>query len=103
FFSVFYVADLQFPRTTTFDQLGKERAANRESQLKEVNEALVNLFANLKANRQWDNTYVMVVGLNGTTRLHAEDELGATNLYSENTQVLMMIKPAHRARDQGQA
>lgn len=102
FFSMIYAADLQYSLNATVDQFGKERAISRESQLKEINESLIHLFSELKLKKRWDNTYIIITGLNGVNRLHMDSELAPLNLYSENTQVFLMIKPAHRARDSGQ-
>lgn len=102
FFSVIFLSDLQFSESVTVNDLGQERARGYESQLKEIDESFANFATKLKQQRLWDNTYIFLVGLNGRSYSAREGELGALNLRSENTQVLMMIKPARRPRDDGQ-
>lgn len=98
FFSVLYVPDLIFTTTETMTDLGETRNLSFESQLDELDESLYELFQNLKAAKRWDNTTVVLVGLNGHTTSDRYKELSSLNLHGENTQVALFIKPAQKRK-----
>lgn len=99
FFSVIYLPDLQFPDVTTADDLGEIRNRSHESQMNELSESLFFLIQRLKQKKIWDDLNVIVVGLNGRGSRRHSQEVDSINLYSENTQVTMFIKPARKQRD----
>lgn len=101
FFSVIFLPDLQFGQYVTVDDLGQQRSFGRESQLREINESLAGLIAKLKAKKRWDNTYVILTGVNGTVDASREGEIASVNMHGEGTQVLLLVKPARKARDLG--
>lgn len=101
FFSLIYLNDLLFYKTQTSNDLGVDRSLTRESQLKAIDVALSNLFKELKSQGLWSKSYIFLVGLNGQNRRWKLNELPGTNLFSENSQVTLMIKPARRDRDEG--
>lgn len=101
FFSLLFIPDLQFTQKTTINDLGQERALGFESQLREINESFSHLVADMKQQGIWDNTVVILAGVNGTTPASRTREIDTTNLQSEETQVLLMIKPARKPRDSG--
>jgi hypothetical protein len=101
FLSFIFLPDLQFAYRVTTNDLGQERAKTYESQLREISESLASLASFMRSKKRWDNTNVVIVGLNGRTRSSRESEALGTNLFSENTQVLLMIKPARKVRDDG--
>lgn len=101
FFSVIYLSDLQFLEKSTINESGQERAVGFDSQLSEINESFAALIQKMKSQKIWDNTYVIFTGLNGRTPLTRRGEFNSINMHSENTQVLMMIKPAKKIRDAG--
>ena len=96
FFSVIYSPDLQFPNTTTFTNLGEIRNLSHESQIEELGESLQFLFSQLKKRNQWNNTHIILVGLNGRDTKNRLNELSPYNLHTENTQVTLFIKPAKK-------
>ncbi|KHD89057.1 MAG: hypothetical protein OM95_05575 [Bdellovibrio sp. ArHS] len=98
FFSVFYVPDLIFTTTVTMTDLGETRNLSFESQLDELDESLYELFQSLKAANRWDNTTVVLVGLNGHTTSERYKELSPLNLHGENTQVALFIKPSQKRK-----
>ena len=100
FFAMLYVPDLIFTNTVTVNEFGEARNLSHESQLDELDANLFNLFRELKNQGRWDNTTVVVVGLNGHTDDDRPGELAPTNLHSENTQVALFIKPQQKARDE---
>lgn len=101
FFTVIYVPDLIFTTTPTTTLLGELRNLSFESQLDELDESLYEVFSHLKKNKRWDQTHVVLVGLNGHTTNDRYRELSSLNLHGENTQVALFIKPAQpRKRDQ---
>jgi hypothetical protein len=101
FFSLLYLADLQFPNVSTVSDAGEVRALGRQSQLKEIDESLGVLFHRLKESGRWHNTYVFVMGLNGRSQRAEGSQVLGNNLHSENTQVSLFIKPATSERDAG--
>ncbi|MCB0406628.1 MAG: sulfatase-like hydrolase/transferase [Bdellovibrionales bacterium] len=101
FFSVLYASDLQFPDVTTFNSAGEIRSLSIKSQLAEVSESLFRLVQQLRRWGYWDNTYVVLAGLNGGYFSIRPFEERAYSLYSSNTQVKLFIKPATKKRDLG--
>lgn len=101
FFTVLYVPDLLFTATPTSTNLGEMRNLTFESQLEELDESLLELFNYLKSVNRWDNTTIILVGLNGHTGSERPGQVSPLNLHSENTQVALYIKPTQaKKRDQ---
>ena len=100
FFTFFYLPDLNFSHLPTLNSLGEVRESNFESQLEEFDESLYSMIEALKKQKAWDSTLVILVGLNGPQSSNA-GELAASDLFSERTQVSLLIKPAQKPRDQG--
>ena len=101
FFSVVYLPDLQFPNFVTINDSGQERALGYESQLKEINESFAQFVLQMQQRKFWDSTYVFVVGLNGRSWQVRKNDLASTNLRSDTTQVLLMVKPPRKPRNDG--
>jgi hypothetical protein len=93
FFSFIYLPDLQFPEIPTVDNDGIAREATYDGQLAEVDESLENFFNFLKKENRWDNTWIIVAGLNGISREVRSKDFQGTNLYHENTNVALFVKP----------
>ncbi|MGE0761966.1 MAG: sulfatase-like hydrolase/transferase [Bdellovibrionales bacterium] len=100
FFSVLYLADLQFPEAATVSDLGEVRERSQESQVREVAESLTTLIKEMRERGLWHRTHVVLLGLSGGSG-GRPSEIAPMNLYSENTQVALFLKPARRTRDQG--
>lgn len=98
FFSVVYLSDLQFPNVATKTDYGELRSPTLQGQIDEVNESLDYIFNALKRHNKWDNTNVILVGLNGKS---PTSKVKALDLSHENTRVTLLIKPAQKARDLG--
>lgn len=101
FFSFIYVPDLQFPGVATKNDFGEIREKSSSGQLREVGESLGTLISDLRALGRWDSTTVILVGLNGRSKLQRPGEFEAYDLHSEASQVALYIKPARRKRDLG--
>ncbi len=101
FFSVIYIPDLQFPSKETISGLGKIREKSYKGQLEELDESLSWLWSQLKKMNRWHNTVVVLVGLNGRLKNSKWNEIKSFNLFSENTQVALLIKPQSKKRDTG--
>ncbi len=101
YFAVLYAPDLIFTNTETTSDLGEPRNLSYESQLDELDETLFNFFESLKAQSAWDNTVVILVGLNGHTNSDRPNEPTVLNLHGESTQIALFIKPAQKKRDEG--
>ncbi len=89
FFAAVHIADLQFPEVTTVSLKGEVRERSFTSQLGEVGEALNILVTQLKKIKRWDQTTVILMGLNGSDSLN--------ELHSSSTQVALFIKPVRKA------
>ncbi|MEK2644110.1 sulfatase-like hydrolase/transferase [Bdellovibrio sp. BCCA] len=98
FFSVIYVPDLLFTTTETTTDLGETRNLSFESQMDELDESFFELFQSLKQSNRWDQTTVILVGLNGHTSNDRYRELSPLNLHGENTQVALFIKPSQKKK-----
>lgn len=99
FFATVYAPDLIFTNTVTTNEFGEARNLSHESLLDELSENLFTLFTELKETQRWNDTMIIVVGLNGHTSDDRPGELSPTNLHSENTQVALFIKPPREARE----
>lgn len=93
YFSFVFASDLQYPNIPTKNNLGELRATGLRGQVQELDESLFDLFTKLKKLNKWDSSYIVLVGLNGLSPLDRASELPGTNLYNENTQVSLLIKP----------
>jgi arylsulfatase A-like enzyme len=101
FLTFFYVPDIAFTQTPTQTLLGENRNLSYESQLEEFDDSLFTFIQSLKARKLWDSTMVVLVGLNGPVGEGRETELANLNLFSERTQVGLLIKPSQKPRDRG--
>lgn len=93
YFSIVYLSDLLFPKVETQTNLGETRNQTIESQINEIDESLQTLYEKLNQLNQWNNTNIILVGLNGRTELNRAGELSSYNLNSVNTQVALFVKP----------
>lgn len=71
------------------------------SSFEKMDEILAQLFAELKYNKLWENNYVIVTGLQGQSIYNRLRETPFSNLHSENTNVLLFIKPPRQKGDEG--
>lgn len=101
FFVVFYVPDLLFEDFPTINNLGESRSLTFESQVEEFDEALGQYFTTLKKKNLWNNTYVVLVGLNAQVSDKQSALKFNLDVLSARSQVAMLIKPASKPRDQG--
>lgn len=101
FLSVIYAPDLLFTTTQTTTPLGEPRNLTFESQIDELDENLFDLFQALKNKNRWEDTTIVLMGLNGHSDNDRRNEIAPLNLHSENTQVALLIKPAqNKKRDE---
>lgn len=100
FAAVIYAPDLAFTDTVTESAQGELRPLNYDSQLEEFDESLDELFHRLQRMGRWDDTVVVVAGLNGRENAPRPGEIEPLILNSENTQVTLFIKPVVKPRDQ---
>jgi len=99
FLSFLYLADLQFPQVPTANDLGELRETSYASQLDEVDETLGHLVHTLKRRKIWDHMDVFLIGLGGDVSGERDQELRATNLFSESVHATVMIKPSRKTRN----
>ncbi|HPI39322.1 MAG TPA: sulfatase-like hydrolase/transferase [Pseudobdellovibrionaceae bacterium] len=101
FFSVIYANELSYTTTQHFDESGRPLKMGYETQATNLYSSLAKLFQTLKKLDRWDNTHIIIVGLNGRNKQHHPDEIEPLNLFSENTHIALLFKPAQKKRDQG--
>lgn len=101
YFAVVYLNDLLFPEITTVNDLGEIRERSLESQVREIGESLNSLINSLKNRKLWDNSYVILMGLNGHATRDRLGDMDAFSMFSLSTQVGLFIKPARQKRDKG--
>ncbi len=65
----------------------------------ELEKNLTQLFQNLKKNKRWHNTHVVVFGLQGSLKASAESMWPVIDLSEDNIKVEMFFKPATKPRD----
>lgn len=100
FFGVSYVPDLKFPHITTQTQYGEMRSQSYQGQWQEITESLEGLVKGLKARGLWNNTHIILMGLNGYSSQDRMNEVANTSLFYEISQVTLFIKPSRVERDQ---
>lgn len=93
FFAVLHFSDLMFPLSETQNNMGESRPLGIESELEEIDESIYDLFNYLKQKNLWDNNYIILTGLNGVTNANRINVSPNSNLYSENANVVLFIKP----------
>jgi hypothetical protein len=92
FVAVVQLGDLKYPFKETQTDLGEIRNLSYESQLEAFDEKLFNFFQELKKLEIWDNTKIILVGLNGHIVDDSENDPAVINLNSTNSQVAMFFK-----------
>ncbi len=90
FFATIYVPDLQFPT----------ESPEADSQIDIFMSRLSDLVRLLKSRRLWRATNIVLVGLNGIPDEN-RGEINTLDLFSENTRVFLLFKPAHKDQDRG--
>jgi hypothetical protein len=94
--AVIQLGDLKYTFKETQNDLGEIRNLSFESQLEAFDEKLFNFFHQLKKADLWENTKIILVGLNGHLAQNSEDEPVPYNLNSANSQVAMFFKDNKR-------
>ncbi len=90
--AVIFLADVQFPFLRTYTDEKKEREQSAGAQRQEVAESLGHFLRAMKKSRLWDNSYIVVVGLNGEAPNLRRTSLWRENLFRENIHVPLFIK-----------
>ena len=101
FLAMIYVPDLLLTNRETLDEFGEKRNLTRESQIENLDLNLSILFARMKKDKIWDQSNIILVGLNGPISENNTDQYPELNLHSENTQIALLIKSASKPRDEG--
>ncbi|MBC7421661.1 MAG: sulfatase-like hydrolase/transferase [Bdellovibrio sp.] len=71
------------------------------SSFEKIDETLAHFFDELKKNNLWENNYIVVTGLQGQSIYSRLRETPFSNLHSENTHVLLFVKPPRQKGDEG--
>ncbi|OYZ23796.1 MAG: hypothetical protein B7Y39_03480 [Bdellovibrio sp. 28-41-41] len=96
FVAIVQLGDLKFPFKETQTDLGEIRNLSYESQLESFDEKLFNFFQELKKSEIWDNTKIILVGLNGHIANDDEYDPAVINLNSANSQIAMFFKDSKK-------
>ena len=91
FFSVIYNSELESPN----------EGESEISSFEKLDEKFFNFFKDLKSKKLWDDNYVVVVGLQGDSDANRLSESPYSNLNSENTMVILFVKPPRSLGDEG--
>lgn len=94
-----FLSDLQFGSIATVDDEGEVREKSAVGQLEEIDESLSGLIRYLKSRRRWNNTHIVLVGLNSLQKRESDNEPLPLSLRSLSVQVALFIKPARKERD----
>lgn len=98
FFAVLHLGDLLIPWQPMPDDSGRVRESTARGQLEEIDESLARLWAHLKEQKRWEQTTIVVVGLQGDSAEIRAGEVPALDLHSDTTHVALLIKEGLRDR-----
>lgn len=98
-----YVPDLRYKSRSTFTNLGEPRNISFRSQLSELDENLKRFIDILKKNGRWENSFVFLIGLNGSMESIRESEPARLGLLTEHVQISLFAKAPQKPRDTGLA
>lgn len=101
FFAVAYLPDLQMETVSTVADSGEVRKKSFEGQLNEVDESLDHLIGQMKERKIWNKTMVVLAGTSGKTDPNFRGLLKPYNMYAENTQITLLIKPQRANPERG--
>lgn len=99
FFSFLYLSDLQLSHVKLRSKQFGDNERGFMGRLRKIDEALVFAEQTLQSRKAWNSTTVILVGLNGNPK-DRDGEFTPMNLHSDNTQVVLMVKPAQKPRDE---
>lgn len=94
FFGVLYAPDLLYTETVTTNDLGEIRNSTFDSQVDELSETLFHFFDWLKKHSLWDQTTVILVGLNSNNDTHRSFISAIEAPFSDKTHVALFVKPS---------
>jgi hypothetical protein len=101
FFSVIHLSDLNYTHQPTFNDFGEPRNLSTESQLEEIDSKLFYLISELKKAKRFDNTQILLVGLQGRNIYERPQTFEAVSTHSERVRIATLYKPAGKPRDLG--
>jgi hypothetical protein len=87
-----YAPDLLFTNLQTRNNLGELRNLSYESQLEQFDEDLAKFFGQMKELKFWNNTTIILTGLNSRVRGEHQNITEPENLFNESTQVSLFVK-----------
>lgn len=100
FFATLYISDLNYiKKKSEFEQL-ESQLISADENFDEIDSQLFQLIDFLKHHKNWHNTLIVLVGLNGQSNSDRLIQNRAQNLHSENIQTTLLIKPLSKERDQ---
>ncbi len=97
-FAVLHMGDLQIPWQPMPDDSGRVRESTVRGQFEEIDESLAKLWAYLKRKKRWEQTTIVVVGLQGDSSEVRAGEIPALDLHSDTTHVTLLIKEGLREK-----
>lgn len=98
FLAVLHMGDMLIPWQPMPDDSGRVRESTVRGQFEEVDASLARLWAYLKLKHRWDQTTIILVGLQGDSSDVRSGEVPALDLHSDTTHVTLLIKEGMRER-----
>lgn len=98
FFAVLHMGDMLVPWQPMPDDSGRVRESTVRGQLDEIDESLARTWSYLKKKKLWEQTTIIVVGLQGDSAEVRLGEVPALDLHSDTTHVALLIKEGMRER-----
>ncbi len=98
FVAVIQLGDLKYTFKETQNDLGEVRNLSYDSQLESLDEKLFYFFQQLKKTHLWDNSKIILAGLNGHLSAEFQDDPAVINLNSTNSQIALFFKDTKNNR-----
>lgn len=101
FFAIIHVSDLMYTQETLLKAGKSAQDVLHTARIENFDEQLSLLFENLDEMDRFDSTNIFLVGLNGPLKGFNEYRFPMTNLLNERSQIVFLLKPAQKKRDEG--
>lgn len=98
FFAVLHMGDMLIPWQPMPDDSGRVRESTVRGQFEEIDESLARLWSYLRNSKRWEQTTVVLVGLQGDSTDIRAGEIPALDLHSDTTHITLLIKEGLRDR-----
>lgn len=97
-FALIHISDLYFKNRATQTELGEPRNYSYESQFENFDFILFQLLNQMKKEKSYDNTIIVLAGLNSAENVETSTD---QNLDFNQDQIALLVKPTRKPRDIG--